>query len=89
MLEAYLDRGNVVTKAAISDALWRYASSLTLIEQPEIAKAFIILTGIKRHELQHGGIPKNVMEMVNQQISNIESQIIVIGRSKVEQAQAM
>ena len=89
MLEAYLDRGNVVTKAAISDALWRYASSLTLIEQPEIAKAFIILTGIKRHELRHGGIPENVMEMVNQQISNIESQIIVIGRSKVEQARAM
>ena len=54
-----------------------------------MAKAFIILTGIKRHQLQHGGIPENVTEMVNQQISNIESQIIVIGRSKVEQAQAM
>ena len=79
MLEAYLDRGNVVAKATISDALCQYASPLTLIEQPEIAKAFIILTGIKQHELQHGGIPKMLWKWL---ISR--SIIMVHGRLSLE-----
>jgi len=85
LLARYLEEGNVITKAAIADALLKYASSLTLIEKPEIAKALGILEKIKRHGQLYGGIPKGLMDMVNQQIVNIESQIIAIGKSKVRQ----
>ena len=85
LLAKYLEEGNVITKAAIADALLKYASSLTLIEKPEIAKALGILEKIKRHGQLYGGIPKGLMDIVNQQIVNIESQIIAIGKSKVRQ----
>ena len=85
LLAKYLEKGNVITKAAIADALLKYASSLTLIEKPEIAKALGILEKIKRHGQLYGGIPKGLMDMVNQQTVNIESQIIAIGKSKVRQ----
>ena len=85
LLAKYLEEGNVITKAAIADALLKYASSLTLIEKPEIAKALRVLKRIKRHGKLYGGIPKGLMDMVNQQTVNIESQIIAIGKSKVRQ----
>ena len=85
LLAKYLEEGNVITKAAIADALLKYASSLTLIEKPEIAKALGTLEKIKRHGQLYGGIPKGLMDMVNQQTVNIESQIIAIGKSKVRQ----
>ena len=85
LLAKYLEEGNVITKAAIADSLLKYASSLTLIEKSEIAKALGILERIKRHGQLYGDIPKGLMDMVNQQTVNIESQIIAIGKSKVRQ----
>ena len=85
LLEKYLFTGNVITKTAVADALLKYASSLTLKEQPEIAEALLTLRNIKRHQQLNGDLPKGLMDMVNQQATNIESQIIAIGRSKVEQ----
>ena len=85
LLEKYFDEGNVITKSAVATALLNYASSLTLIDQPEIAEALLILRKVKRHQALHGDLPQGLLDMINQQISNIESQIIAIGRSKVEQ----
>ena len=88
LLERYLKEGNAIPKAAVADALLKYASSLTLTKEPEIAEALSILRGIKRHGELHEDIPKDVLDMVNQQITSIESQIIAIGRAQVERAQA-
>ena len=85
LLEKYLFTGNLIAKTAVADALLAYASSLTLIEQPEIAKALLTLRYIKRHQQLHDDLPTDLMAMVNQQVTNIESQIIAIGRSKAEQ----
>ena len=88
LLEKYLYEGNVITKTAVADVLLKYASSLTLIEQPEIAEALLTLRNIKRHQRLHGDLPDGLLDMVNQQIMHLESQIIAIGRSKVDTAPA-
>lgn len=88
LLERYLKEGNAIPKAAVADALLKYASSLTLTKEPEIAEALSILRGIKRYAELHEDIPNDVLDMVNQQITSIESQIIAIGRAQVERAQA-
>lgn len=85
VLERYFREGNVIPKTVVAEALIKYASSLTLIEKPEIAEALTILRGIKRHGELHDVLSKDVVDMLNEQIVNIESQIIAIGKAKGEQ----
>ena len=88
LLERYLDRGNLISKAAVANALVGYASSLTLLAQPEISQGLLVLNEIKRYQKQYGDLPESLLDMVNQQISHIESQIIAVGESEVDQARA-
>ena len=86
LLEQYLNTGNSVAKPLVAEALTKYAISLTLIDDQELAQSLFFLRAMENVGL-YRGIPKELKEVIQTQRNHLESQIIAIGRSKVEQAQ--
>ena len=68
----------------VAEALTKYAISLTLIEDQELAQALYLLRALERVGL-YRGITKALKEVIQTQRNHLESQIIAIGRSKAEQ----
>lgn len=87
LLQRYLREGNAIGKPLVAEALLKYASSLTMVEDPKLGRAVLILRGLQRYLRQSDDIPDSLRQMINAELANYESQIIAIGRSKVEQPQ--
>lgn len=85
LLEEYLNTGNSVAKPLVAEALTKYAISLTLIDDQELAQSLYLLRAMENVGL-YRGIPKELNEVIQAQRNHLESQIIAIGRSKIEQA---
>ena len=81
LLEQYFYKGNVVAKAAITEALLMYANALMFIEEPQIGEALVTFKRMKKHGRRYGGVTREQMKLLNEQIKNLESQRIEIGRS--------
>ena len=48
-------------------------------ERPEIAYALARFKNLKQHGRRYGGLTSDQTRMINEQITNLESQIIKIG----------
>ena len=84
LLERYLREGNAISKAAVAESLILYATSLMFQEKPEIAEAFTQFKSLKQYGRRYGGITKDQMRVINEQIANLEAQIIKIGKAKAK-----
>tara|TARA_B100000035_G_scaffold280092_1_gene260115 strand:+ start:130 stop:1263 length:1134 start_codon:yes stop_codon:yes gene_type:complete len=84
LLEEYLNTGNSIAKPVVAEALTKYAISLTLIEDQELAQALYLLRALERVGL-YRGIPKALKEVIQTQRNHLESQIINIGKAKARQ----
>lgn len=85
LLEQYLREGTVVQKNALADAILKYASSLTLIEEPRIGRAILTLRNLGNYSESHSGVTEQIQQMIKRELANYESQIINIGRAKAKQ----
>ena len=83
LLEQYLNTGNSVPKSLVAEALTKYAISLTLIDDQELAQSLYLLRAMENVGL-YRGIPKELKEVIKTQRTHLESQIIALGRSKGE-----
>lgn len=84
LLEEYLNTGNSIDKPVVAEALTKYAISLTLIDDQELAQALYLLRALERVGL-YRGIPKALKEVIQTQRNHLESQIINIGKAKAKQ----
>ena len=84
LLERYLHKGNSISKALVAEALTKYAISLTLIEDQELAQALYLFRAMERVGL-YRGIPSELQEVIQTQRSHLESQIIAIGKARATQ----
>lgn len=84
LLEEYLNTGNSIAKPVVAEALTKYAISLTLIEDQELAQALYLLRALERVG-RYRGIPKALKEVIQTQRNHLESQIINIGKAKAKQ----
>ena len=84
LLEEYLNTGNSIAKPVVAEALTKYAISLTLIDDQELAQALYLLRALERVGL-YRGIPKALKEVIQTQRNHLESQIINIGKAKAKQ----
>ena len=84
LLEEYLNTGNSIDKPVVAEALTKYAISLTLIDDQELARALYLLRALERVGL-YRGIPKALEEVIQTQRNHLESQIINIGKAKAKQ----
>ena len=84
LLEEYLNTGNSIAKPVVAEALTKYAISLTLIEDQELAQALYLLRALERVGL-YRGITKALKEVIQTQRNHLESQIINIGKAKGKQ----
>ena len=84
LLEEYLNTGNSIDKPVVAKALTKYAISLTLIDDQELAQALYLLRALERVGL-YRGIPKALKEVIQTQRNHLESQIINIGKAKAKQ----
>lgn len=85
LLERYLREGNAISKPAVAESLIFYATSLMFQEKPEIAEAFTLFKSLKQYGRRYGGITTDQMRVINEQITNLEAQIIKIGKTKAKQ----
>ena len=53
--------------------------------KPEIAEAFTLFKSLKQYGRRYGGITTDQMRVINEQITNLEAQIIKIGKTKAKQ----
>lgn len=84
LLEEYLNTGNSIDKPVVAEALTKYAISLTLIDDQELAQALYLLRALERVGL-YRGISKALKEVIQTQRNHLESQIINIGKAKAKQ----
>ena len=84
LLGEYLLRGNSIAKPLVAEALTKYAISLTLIDDQELAHALFLLRTMETERFRQM-LPKELNAVIQTQRNHLESQIINIGKAKAEQ----
>ena len=81
LLGEYLLKGNSIAKPLVAEALTKYAISLTLIDDQELAQALVLLRTLQSESLRKV-FPGELNAVIQTQRNHLESQIINIGRAK-------
>ena len=68
----------------VDEALTKYAISLTLIDDQELAQALVLLRTLQSESLRQV-FPEELNAVIQTQRNHLESQIINIGKAKAKQ----
>ena len=81
LLGEYLLKGNSISKPLVAEALIKYAISLTLIDDQELAQALVLFRTLQNESLRQV-LPKELHAVIQTQRHHLESQITNVGKAK-------
>lgn len=85
LLPRYLKEGDAIGKPLVAEALLKFASSLTMLEDPQLGSALLVVRDLDSYASGTDEIPEHLQQMIASELANYESQIVGIGRARAAQ----
>ena len=84
LLPRYLKEGDAIGKPLVAEALLKFASSLALLEAPQLGRALLVVRGLESYASRTDKLPEPLQRMITSELANYEAQVIKIGQSGSE-----